>query len=67
MANVIKVDLKSKVIGPSQSVFMVRPGSNYKLYNFFAEAEGIYADLLGLELSLGIKLGSGPIDFRLGA
>lgn len=35
---------------------MVRPGSNYKLYNLFADSEAIYADLLGLELSQGVKL-----------
>ena len=29
---------------------MVRPGSNYKLYNLFSESNGIFADLLGLEL-----------------
>lgn len=52
----IHVDLKSKVIGENQTVFMVRPGSNYKLYNLFTESQGIYADLLGLELQNGVPL-----------
>ena len=35
---------------------MVRPGSNYKLYNVFLETEAIFADILGLELRAGVSL-----------
>ena len=52
----IKVDLRSKVIGHDHSAFMVRPGSNYKLYNVFLETEAIFADILGLELRAGVSL-----------
>jgi hypothetical protein len=53
----IKVDLRSKVIGPDQKVFFVRPGARYKLYDLFREESAIFADILGLELSTGT-----PID-----
>lgn len=49
----INVDLISKVITADQKVFMVRPGSHYKLYNLFLESEAIIVDFLGLELTNG--------------
>lgn len=52
----IKVDLRSKAIGPDHNVFLVRPGSNYKLYNTFLESSAIFADFLGLELDEGVEL-----------
>lgn len=52
----IKVDLRSKAIGADHNVFLVRPGSNYKLYHTFLESNAIFADFLGLELEQGVEL-----------
>ena len=52
----IHVDLNSRVIPDGHQVFMVRPGSGYRLYPMFTEERGIFADLLGLELEKGVAL-----------
>ena len=52
----IHVDLKSRVIPEDHQVFLVRPGSNYKLMPLFEQKNGIFADLLGLELANHVPL-----------
>lgn len=52
----IRIDLRSKNITSSQNVFLVRPGSNYKLYDVFESNEGIFVDLPGLNLEHGLPL-----------
>ena len=49
----IYVDLKAQSVPEQNQVFFVRPGSNYKMYNLFAETGAIVADFLALEFSKG--------------
>lgn len=50
------IDLRAKIISPTQNVWFVRPGKDYKLYQSFISYGLIIADLPALELRSGVPL-----------
>ncbi|MCJ2087789.1 hypothetical protein MKK88_17640 [Methylobacterium sp. E-005] len=54
------IDLQAKIIPPTQNVWFVRPGKDYKLYQAFINYNMILADLPSLDLRSGVTLAQQP-------
>jgi hypothetical protein len=60
MAESIVLDLRFRVIPPDHDVFIVFPGQNYFLYEFFVATQRIFPELPGLDLVPGKAIDEQP-------
>ena len=51
----ISIDIATKILPEDHNVFLVRPGSRYKLYPLFVSQNAMFFDLPGLELEKGVQ------------